>query len=813
MGKFEAMNLELMRNKMAKKEKLGPLRYTEKKNHVVGKSSDPVRREEVGKYLVKEGNLYLSRHTLKVMANMKTFVRSGSIQGCVIDVSPDGTKFWTPSCDEVVRPFEGQLFPSLAHGIVFNRQYGSLFGFDVRCSSVRKNREGVVVKNLLVCSREGFKPGGHGPGVVNGALDQPAVALKCRRVSNIVGCKARMLLKMVDDGVFVVHFIEHRHNHCLCSDVARPFLRVNRSIDVQYQIFMLKCARANVGPNRSFRLAREFAGSYSNVGATCVDFKNLKRDFMAYIGTSDAHVVVKKYAKKVEDCPDYFFKYDLDSEDQLRRVFWADPIAKENYLTFGDVVSFDATYGTNRYGMVLVPFTGVDNHKRGVTFAIGLISREDVDSYVWLLQQFKSAMGCVPSFTISDQDPSMRIAVPQVFGTMRHRFCMWHIMSKVGEKVGNVLSKDEEFRRALNDVVWNETLSVEEFERGWQDVMEKYSLGDHRWFRLMYDLRSYWIPAFFNDLFMGGLLRTTSRSEAVNSVFGSCTNQHNSLSAMFNNFEGAIDAQRATQAKLNAECEGHFPTSETPLLIEKHAAAVYTVNIFYDVQAEVIAGSFSCRSVRSNVDGVVTRYEVQDGDELVHTVIFDSGNIVVECTCNMFTRVELLCRHIFWVFKDRKVVSIPSRYVVSRWTRGACVRQLLGVQRRGSADVDVAIGEAWAEFFSCMIIASRSVDNVMKLTAYLKDFNANLLAENGPNDPSSSSSSKKQLFEVFCGASLDGEVHIRPPPISINKGGGKRFKSSRELAIEKAGRRQRQCQTCEKYGHNSHTCPMRNVNI
>ncbi|XP_019189246.1 PREDICTED: protein FAR1-RELATED SEQUENCE 5-like [Ipomoea nil] len=616
---------------------------------------------------------------------------------------------------------------------------------------------------------------------------------------------------MVDDGVFVVRFIEHRHNHCLCSDVAKPFLRVNRSMDVQHQIFVLKCARTNVGPNRSFRLAREFVGSYSNVGATCVDFKNLKRDLMAYIVTSGAHIVVKKYVKKVYNCPDYFFKYDVDSEDQLRRVFWADPISKENFIAFGDVVSFDATYGTNRYGMVLVPFTGVDNHKRGVTFAISLISREDVDSYVWLLQQFKSSMGCVPSCTITDQDPSMQIAVPRVFDTTRHRFCMWHIISKVGEKVGNVLSKDEEFRRALNDVVWSETLSMEELVRGWQDVMEKYGLGDHRWFRLMYDLRSYWILALFNDLFMGGLLRTTSRSEAANSVFGSCTNQHASLSELFNNFEGAIDAQRVAQAKLNAECEGHFPLCQTPLLIEKHAATVYTVNVFYDVQAEVIAGSFSCRSMPSNVEGMVARYEVQDGDELVHTMSFDSGNIVVECTCNMFTRVGLLCCHIFWVFKDCRVVSIPSRYVVSRWTRGACVRKLLGVQRGGFADVDAAIGEAWAEFFSCMTMASRNVDHVMKLTAALKDFNAVLLAENGPSDRSSAS--KKQLFESFCGVSPDGQVDIRLPPISNNKGGGKGYKSTRELAVEKSGCRQRQCQTCEKYGHNSRTCPMRNADI
>ncbi|XP_019181619.1 PREDICTED: protein FAR1-RELATED SEQUENCE 5-like [Ipomoea nil] len=596
---------------------------------------------------------------LKVFVLWVVRARSDSQQGCVMDVSPDGTKFWTPSCDAAVRPFQGQTFPSLAHGIDFYRQYASLVGFDVRCSSLRRNREGVAVKDVLVCSREGFKQAVQSSVVVDAALDQAPVAPKRRRVSNRVGCRARLVLKMGDDGVFVVHFIELRHNHCLCSDVAKPFLRGNRSMDVQHQIFVLKCARANVGPNRSFRLAREFAGSYSNVGATCVNFKNLKRDLMAFIGTSDAHIVVKKYAKKVDDCPDYVFRYDVDSQDQLCRAFWTDPIAKENFSAFGEVVSFDATYGTNRYGMVLVPFTGVDNHKRGVTFAMGLISREDVDSYVWLLQQFKSAMGCVPSCTITDQDPSMRVAVPQVFDTTRHRF-------------------------------W------------------------------------------------------------------------------------AIDAQRLAQAKLNAECEGHFPLCQTPMLIEKHAAAVYTINVFYDVQAEVIAGSFSCRAVRSNVEGLVTRYEVEDDDGPVRTVSFDSGNDGVECTCNMFSRV-------------------------------------LGVQRGGDSEVDVAIGEAWAEFFSCVTLASRSVDHVTKLNAALKDFNAFLLAENGPTVRASSS--KKQLFESFCGASPDGQVNVRPPPISNNKGGGKRYKSSRELAIEKSGRRQRQCQTCEKYGHNSRTCPMRNVDV
>lgn len=42
---------------------------------------------------------------------------------------------------------------------------------------------------------------------------------------------------------------------------------------------------------------------------------------------------------------------------------------------------------------MFVPFTGMDNHKKSVMFVAGLIAKEDVGSYVWLLDNFKQAMG------------------------------------------------------------------------------------------------------------------------------------------------------------------------------------------------------------------------------------------------------------------------------------------------------------------------------------------------------------------------------------------------------------------------------------
>lgn len=123
--------------------------------------------------------------------------------------------------------------------------------------------------------------------------------------------------------------------------------------------------------------------------------------------------------KRREMSPLFTFDYDVDEDDRMIRLFWADSVCKNNYKMFGDVVSFDATYNTNkyvyhnaflihflcffvcfmmlniiffffvtmecRYNLVFAPFTGNDNDGKIVTFGVGLINKEDANSYYWLL--------------------------------------------------------------------------------------------------------------------------------------------------------------------------------------------------------------------------------------------------------------------------------------------------------------------------------------------------------------------------------------------------------------------------------------------
>ncbi|GKF89072.1 FAR1-related sequence 5-like protein [Tanacetum coccineum] len=75
-------------------------------------------------------------------------------------------------------------------------------------------------------------------------------------------------------------------------------------------------------------------------------------------------------------------------KDEQCHMFWADETMKCNYVAFGDILSFDATFDTNKYDMVFVLFTGIDYHKKCVTFGATLLSDETTASYSWMLKCF-----------------------------------------------------------------------------------------------------------------------------------------------------------------------------------------------------------------------------------------------------------------------------------------------------------------------------------------------------------------------------------------------------------------------------------------
>ncbi|XP_035842071.1 protein FAR1-RELATED SEQUENCE 5-like [Helianthus annuus] len=365
-------------------------------------------------------------------------------------------------------------------------------------------------------------------------------------------------------------------------------------------------------------------------------------------------MVINRMTDKKQYLADYSFEYSVDDGKRLTGLFWADGLCKLNYMEFGDVISFDATFKTNRYKMVFVPFTGIENHCRNVTLSAGLLASESIESYKWLLNSFLKSFGRQPNVVVTDQDPAMKQAIEEVFPISRHRCCMWHIMKKVADKVGHELCNNDEFKRRMCDIVWTDSIEPEEFERQWKLVMIEFGLTENKWIDDMFGMRSMWIPAFY---------------------------RHEPMSEFMNHFNGAMDVQRFNHRKNDHISRYTEPVDWSQTTLEKDAAKIYTRSIFFDQQLEIHGTISECLPMDTKVEGPRIRILLKDfkahGDGLLEVWFKNLENdVTAQCSCLRFEQYGLLCKHIYFLFKMFGVKEIPNKYVMKRWTKDVVPNEL-----------------------------------------------------------------------------------------------------------------------------------------
>ncbi|XP_076883304.1 protein FAR1-RELATED SEQUENCE 5-like [Bidens hawaiensis] len=151
------------------------------------------------------------------------------------------------------------------------------------------------------------------------------------------------------DGVmFEVHDFVEGHNHSMVADSDMQFVRLARKLTLIQEETIYELFNLNLGPVKAFNLLRTQYGGFENVGATKDDCKNFKQSFNCFIGEYDAEMIAQRLCAKKTFSSAYLFEYDFNYNGELIRVFWADEISKSNYLAFGDIISFDATFKTNK---------------------------------------------------------------------------------------------------------------------------------------------------------------------------------------------------------------------------------------------------------------------------------------------------------------------------------------------------------------------------------------------------------------------------------------------------------------------------------
>ena len=80
-----------------------------------------------------------------------------------------------------------------------------------------------------------------------------------------------------------------------------------------------------------------------------------------------------------------------------------------------------------------------------------------------------------PIGIITDQDRAMKKAIEIVFPTTRHRWCLWHIMKKVPEKLGGY-TEYHAITQLLHSAVYD-SQCVAQFEETWHYMLVQYDLG------------------------------------------------------------------------------------------------------------------------------------------------------------------------------------------------------------------------------------------------------------------------------------------------------------------------------------------------
>lgn len=106
--------------------------------------------------------------------------------------------------------------------------------------------------------------------------------------------------------------------------------------------------------------------------------------------------------------PIFFFFFnaiDLDEEELLKNVFRVGEKSREEYKIFGDVVSFDTTYITNKYKCHLLHLLEWTNHLQSVLLGCALLGDETASTFTWLMETWVRAMGGKASTALlTDQD-------------------------------------------------------------------------------------------------------------------------------------------------------------------------------------------------------------------------------------------------------------------------------------------------------------------------------------------------------------------------------------------------------------------------
>jgi len=335
--------------------------------------------------------------------------------------------------EEDWRPRIDMIFDNFDDAWKFWVAYGGKVGFGVRIQYVHKSKKDCSPTSCrFVCCKEGLRK----PDKRDYKTIKP-------REETRTNCQARIGLKNMGEK-WTVHDFMQEHNHLLHSQETIHMLPPQRKVsEIQRQQIDL-ADDAGLQQRSSFDLMSKEVGGRTNLGYIRLDQKNyLRKRRQKSLGNGEAGYLLQYFQKMSLVSPSFFHAYQMDVEDQITNVFWADARMLFGYEYFGDVISLDATYCTNSSHRPLAIFSGFNHHRKEVIFGVALLYDETAESYTWLFETFLEAhKQKLTQSVFTDQAHSMAKALGEVMPGAYHGLCTWHLMQNCIKHLGNLM-KDE----------------------------------------------------------------------------------------------------------------------------------------------------------------------------------------------------------------------------------------------------------------------------------------------------------------------------------------------------------------------------------
>ncbi|KAL4371695.1 hypothetical protein AHAS_Ahas06G0191500 [Arachis hypogaea] len=134
--------------------------------------------------------------------------------------------------------------------------------------------------------------------------------------------------------------------------------------------------QAGIRLSKTYQALANTASGLANLTFTEKDVRNYISRHLCISGDeTDPKELLTHFSQMKELNPNFFFEIDVDENHSIRNVFWADARCRAAWEYFGDVVTFDTTYKTNRYDMPFGAFVDVNHHRMSTLLGCTLLRK------------------------------------------------------------------------------------------------------------------------------------------------------------------------------------------------------------------------------------------------------------------------------------------------------------------------------------------------------------------------------------------------------------------------------------------------------